>query len=90
VVLKERDVIKRNTITKIPSVIIKLSNGMTAEVRDENKPETDENNKYSKASYNLCRKGNGEYSPNIFQGLVSWLQIEASKGCSQIMKNKAI
>jgi hypothetical protein len=54
----------------------------------KNKPETDENNKYSKAS-NLCRKGNGEYSPNISR-LVSWAQIEASKGCSQIMKNKAI
>jgi hypothetical protein len=54
----------------IPSVIIKLSNRMTARFVMKNKPETDENNKYSKAS-NLCRKGNGEYSPNISR-LVSW------------------
>jgi hypothetical protein len=58
VVLKEiEDVIKEaNTITKIPSVIIKLSNGMTARFVMKNKPETDENNKYSKASYQFVQR----------------------------------
>jgi hypothetical protein len=37
---------------------------------------------------NLCRKGNGEYSQIYFKGLFLGFQIEASKGCSQIMKTK--
>jgi hypothetical protein len=56
----------------------------------KNKPETDEIINTQRHRTNLCRKGNSEYSPNIFQRLVSWIQIEASNGCSQIMKNKTI
>jgi hypothetical protein len=62
---------------------------MTGEVRDENKPETDENNKYQRHRTNLCRRKRWVF-PKYISRLVSWLQIEASKGCSQIMKNKAI
>jgi hypothetical protein len=48
--------------------------------------ETDENNKYSKASYQFVPQ-RGEYSQIYFK-LVSWIQIEASKGCTNYEKKQ--
>jgi hypothetical protein len=62
---------------------------MTARFVMKNKPETDENNKYSKASYQFVPQRKRWVFPKYISR-ACFLDSEASKGCSQIMKNKAI